>query len=769
VRDALSATAVKFAVRFYSVLKPIEHEDPLAKSLSLSERASSAKLLATGRTPPPSQHQCSTHKHLHDTSAFSIDYSKRMGAFEVQVAIKTRKDLICHLLFSKLFRGVWPSIPALQHLLERLLTEAKFTRLAPEEDHVHRSPKSKRNGSPGKKTRRRSEESEPEIPELHAAFDQREPPQTDSEPMSAARSRAISSEEAAGTVTVLASVPTVTMSAEPASETATGDSEATLQRRPVQRPASSSFSSEGEPETLGFSPVNSLKFGSTKATMLALGAATNGLNMMRAARQQESSAPTKISLEQAAQIAAQSIVKGFGAHKAESADGDQAPPGHADLTKKGSAIGVLSRQNAGGGRGSKFLHIDEEANQELEPEEHVQTHHPELTIQTSTSARSPSVRSAPFTPKLPPVKMSDNEENDEEPPPPFDTSSPSSSSSKSIAPVATVVQLTTTGLNIVRQRAASISDVPAAASVIEKLHTLALKGKVTQSEKIQSKVPAPKLQPRSAHPSMEMRSRLDIGQLSRQNAGKVLVVPGDDSDEDAAADAEADSAPVGMFANAMSAAVKAVNLAMEASAKRTLTAEDTNMASSQATPTSAASHSPGPAQQSANDSRASQAATPARISASNSPATTPAAGTPSAPAASASVPVPAPIRIPSPAPAPVPPAAVPSQANTVAAGATSPAVPEPAPAHAPAASPSPPPLTGAASSDSAAAPAKMTTAEVLQHKRLLADKLLLDMGDEYGEDFEEFSPTTRRAADGYEDLFEASEFRLDDEDAAALA
>jgi hypothetical protein len=63
----------------------------------------------------------------------------------------------------------------------------------------------------------------------------------------------------------------------------------------------------------------------------------------------------------------------------------------------------------------------------------------------------------------------------------------------------------------------------------------------------------------------------------------------------------------------------------------------------------------------------------------------------------------------------------------------------------------------------------MTTAEMLQHKRLLADKLLLDMGDDYGEDFEEFSPTTRRAADGYEDLFEASEFRLDDEDAAALA
>jgi hypothetical protein len=749
---------MKFAVRFYSVLKPIEQEDPLAKSLSQSELASSAKLLATGRTPPPPQHQCSSgaHKHLHDVTAFNIDYSKRMGAFEVQVAVKTRKDLVCHLLFSKLFRGVWPSIPTLQHLLERLLTEARFTRLAPEEEHVHRSPKGRRSGSPGKKTRRRSEEEDEEVPELHAAFDQREPPQTDSEPMSAARSRAISSEEAAGTATTavsaMATAPAAAISADQVSGTATGESDATQERRPAQRPAPSSFSSsDGEAETLGFSPANSSRFGSTKATMLALGAAANGLNMLRAAKhQQESSPAAKISLAQAAQIAAQSIVKGFGAHKGEQAGGDQPQPAHADLTKKGSAIGVLSRQNAGGGKG-RFLHIDEDANQHVqpEPEPHAQQQPApvqELTIQTSTSARSPSVRSAPFTPKLPPVKMSDNEENEEEL---AGISSPSISS-KSIAPVATVVQLTTTGLHHVRQRAASISDVPASVSVIDKLHSLALKGKATQSEKIQSKVPAPKPQTRSAHPSMEMRGRLDIGQLSRQNAGKVLVVPGDDSDDEPLGDDEADSRPAGMFASAMSAAAQAVNFAIEASAKRAASPEDPNRAIRGASANADSSQS---------ESRASQVTTPAPTSVSPSPvpasppAVSTAKGTVSSLASS----------VRSEAAGNASDVATPALALEPAHAASAPAAPAST-----SASPATTPPDTSADPNAAAPVAKMSTAEVLQHKRLLADQLLLDMSAEYGEDFEEFSPSTKRAADGYEDLFEASEFRLDDEDASAL-
>jgi len=66
---------------------------------------------------------------------FEIDYSKRCGALEVQVAFKTPADnnsnrpLISHILFSKIFHGCWPVLKELQALFEFLLDSYRFQRI----------------------------------------------------------------------------------------------------------------------------------------------------------------------------------------------------------------------------------------------------------------------------------------------------------------------------------------------------------------------------------------------------------------------------------------------------------------------------------------------------------------------------------------------------------------------------------------------------------------------------------------------------------------
>jgi hypothetical protein len=117
IRESMSYAAMKYKVRFYAVLKPIELEDPLHASLARSEELLNKELQL------PSPHP---NKHLHDVTAFHIDYSKRWGALEVQLAIKTKSSFICHLLFSKLFKGLWPKGSILIKLMERLFAEAKI-------------------------------------------------------------------------------------------------------------------------------------------------------------------------------------------------------------------------------------------------------------------------------------------------------------------------------------------------------------------------------------------------------------------------------------------------------------------------------------------------------------------------------------------------------------------------------------------------------------------------------------------------------------------
>lgn len=51
-----------------------------------------------------------------------VDVSRRIGSFEIQIAVQTKEQRVNHVLFSKLFRGTWPSsvavMKATQHLLE---------------------------------------------------------------------------------------------------------------------------------------------------------------------------------------------------------------------------------------------------------------------------------------------------------------------------------------------------------------------------------------------------------------------------------------------------------------------------------------------------------------------------------------------------------------------------------------------------------------------------------------------------------------------------
>jgi len=72
-------------------------------------------------------------QNINSKKVFEIDYSKRCGALEVQVAFKTPADnrLISHILFSKIFHGCWPVMKEIQALFEYLLDSYHFQRTIP--------------------------------------------------------------------------------------------------------------------------------------------------------------------------------------------------------------------------------------------------------------------------------------------------------------------------------------------------------------------------------------------------------------------------------------------------------------------------------------------------------------------------------------------------------------------------------------------------------------------------------------------------------------
>ena len=110
MRSALVETARQFEIRFYAVLKPITD----AESTGNATMQSNSK------------------------KVFEIDYSKRCGALEVQVAFKTPSSssdsrLVNHILFSKIFHGCWPVLKEVQALFEYLLDHHRFNRVDDDE------------------------------------------------------------------------------------------------------------------------------------------------------------------------------------------------------------------------------------------------------------------------------------------------------------------------------------------------------------------------------------------------------------------------------------------------------------------------------------------------------------------------------------------------------------------------------------------------------------------------------------------------------------
>ena len=794
-------------MRFYSVLKPIEGEDPLAKSLGQSEKRIGSSLGGHLRS---SQH---THRpataHLHDVTAFNIDYSQRIGAFEVQVAVRTQKGLVCHLLFSKLFRGVWPSIPALQSLLERLFAEARIAKLdnCEEDSPRHAAPARGK----GKRGMRRSapqfeheEEEEEELAQLpHEEFDQRDLSMLEEENAESVRSEranscstpvppialraAVDGTEAASpskdpgdqSEEVVPPGPTSEEEAERAFQTYQQQHAPDHQQARVQRPAPSSFSSDTS-DTVGFSPRSSKKFASAKAAMWAVGTAASGLNMLRASKaaEQSSALPTPspvrqtLSLKQAAAIAAGAVVSSQKASPAVSPAGTGSD--RSDLSRKAAAVGVLSRQNAGDSvRNSRYLQVDVDDEDEA-PERDAPQQEPAASPEGPAPrvGRSPSIlRTAAFTPSLASVKMGENEDATEEdgqvePAAPLLLHrSPVNSSSKKLSPVATAAVLTTSGLNLVRQRAASITTSSPTASESDKASP---NSRSTQSEKLISKMPSAKQLVRSAHPSMEMRSRLDIGRLSRQNADKILIVPSDD-DDDIDLDNESYSAPPPHITTAMQAAVRAVELATDASEKRATTA-------------AAASTAPAAPSYSHAASTGHPAAAPLEKVVESASTTSIAPFSTATTAAADAVPKDTVIPTHTSTAAGVELKASPDTADTAGAtAATHAPVPKTFAAtqqlleehRASALSP----LTGTETPPTglAVSTPPLSATELLQSRRQSANRLLQVVTQELGgqmrdgvaddyadESFEDFSPTRRAAiGDGYEDLFETEEFNLD--------
>jgi hypothetical protein len=112
VIEAVTHAAEHFAVRFFVSVKPVEETCPTTISIQRPAR-------------PARPHGSSS----------------RIGAFEVQLALKmrTRQALSAHCLHSKLHTGCWPKVPGLQARALHLFEQAKFAQVKPLSDRLRRA------------------------------------------------------------------------------------------------------------------------------------------------------------------------------------------------------------------------------------------------------------------------------------------------------------------------------------------------------------------------------------------------------------------------------------------------------------------------------------------------------------------------------------------------------------------------------------------------------------------------------------------------------
>lgn len=116
VHDAMILVAQQYNIRYFSLIKPIEFDDQL--ELSKNRRPKSADNNGEIRLTPQFR-----------KTFVSVDYSNRIGAMEIQLAVKLQNQLVCHLLHSKLFSGLWPKLWTLQNLFEEVLELLGFDKV----------------------------------------------------------------------------------------------------------------------------------------------------------------------------------------------------------------------------------------------------------------------------------------------------------------------------------------------------------------------------------------------------------------------------------------------------------------------------------------------------------------------------------------------------------------------------------------------------------------------------------------------------------------
>ena len=109
IHDAMVQVAQQYNIKYYSLIKPIEFDDQLELSKNRRPKSAGGNKDEIRLTPQFSK------KYV------NVDYSNRIGAMEIQLAVKIQNQLVCHLLHSKLFSGLWPKLWTLQNLFEEVL------------------------------------------------------------------------------------------------------------------------------------------------------------------------------------------------------------------------------------------------------------------------------------------------------------------------------------------------------------------------------------------------------------------------------------------------------------------------------------------------------------------------------------------------------------------------------------------------------------------------------------------------------------------------
>jgi len=109
IHDAMVQVAQQYNIRYYSLIKPIEFDDQLELSKNRRPKSAGGNKDEIRLTPQFSK------KYV------NVDYSNRIGAMEIQLAVKIQNQLVFHLLHSKLLSGLWPKLWTLQNLFEEVL------------------------------------------------------------------------------------------------------------------------------------------------------------------------------------------------------------------------------------------------------------------------------------------------------------------------------------------------------------------------------------------------------------------------------------------------------------------------------------------------------------------------------------------------------------------------------------------------------------------------------------------------------------------------